>query len=58
MMEIDNLEEIFTRLPPEKQKQLVKRVLELKAKFTVQDKERAKFLQMLEQIDENKPTKK
>jgi hypothetical protein len=57
-MELDNLEEIFTRLPPEQQRLLVKRVLELKAKFTKQDKERAKFLQMLEQIDEKSPTDK
>lgn len=46
-----NLEEIFARLTSEQRKLVLKRVLELKAEFTVQDKEREKFLKVLEQID-------
>jgi len=48
-------QELFTRLPPDLQKRLVKRLQELKAKFSAQDrekkKEQEKFLQLLTNKD-------
>lgn len=54
----NNPQELFMRLPPDLQKRLVKRLQELKAKFSAQDrekkKEQEKFLQLLTNKDGRK----